>query len=145
YGFFVAVAAGMTVIHDEECRVGELIHATPLRPGEYVWGKFLAVLVSVAAVLAIHIAAMIVFNHATPGGETQEFRGPLHLANYLRPALLFSMPTIVFFAGVSFAVGEYTRRPILVFFLPVAVLLGCLFFLWDWAPSWLGTRMDQAL
>ena len=35
--------------------------------------------------------------------------------NYLRPALLFSMPTIVFLAGVSFSVGEWTRRPVLVF------------------------------
>ena len=43
YGFFVAVAAGMAVIQDDECQVSELLHATPLRPGEYVWGKFLAV------------------------------------------------------------------------------------------------------
>src|SRR4051812_14435351 len=38
YGFFVAVVAGMAVISDEEARVGEVLHATPLRPGEYIWG-----------------------------------------------------------------------------------------------------------
>src|SRR5437899_2143437 len=34
YSFFVAVAAGMGVIHDDELKVGELLHATSLRPGE---------------------------------------------------------------------------------------------------------------
>src|SRR5438045_2500565 len=42
YGFFVAVAAGMTIIQDDEWRLGELLHATPLRPGEYIWAKFAA-------------------------------------------------------------------------------------------------------
>jgi len=145
YGFFVSVAAGMAVIQDEECRIGEVLHATPLRPGEYIGGKFLAVLATALLVMAAHLAAMVLFNHGTPAGESREFRGPLHLANYLMPALIFGLPTIVFFAGVSFAVGERTRRPILVFFLPVAVLLGCMFFVWDWSPSWLDPRVDRLL
>ena len=33
YGFFISVAAGMTVIQDEQWQLGELIHATPLRAG----------------------------------------------------------------------------------------------------------------
>ena len=145
YGFFASVAAGMAVIHDDECRVGEVLHATPLRPGEYIWGKFLAVLAGAGLVLAAHLGFMIYFNHGTPAGEAKEFRGPLLLANYLRPAMVFALPTIVFFSGAAFAVGERTRRPILVFFLPVAVLLGCLFFLWDWAPTWLDPRVDRFL
>src|SRR5918992_4737254 len=40
--FFVAVAAGMPLIRDREHGVTDLLHSTPLRPGEYVWGKFLA-------------------------------------------------------------------------------------------------------
>ncbi len=145
YGFFVAVAAGMAVIHDEECQVGEVMHATGLRPGEYIWGKFLAVLICVLFVLTAHVGAMMLFNHGAPAGEAGEFRGPLLLSNYLRPALLFSLPTIVFYTGVSFAVGERTRTAILVFFLPTAVLLGCLFFVWDWSPSWLDPRIDRLL
>lgn len=144
-GFFLAVAAGMSVIHDEECRVGEMLHATALRPGEYIWGKFLAVLASATVVMAIQLSAMILFNHATPAGASQEFRGPLHLASYLRPALIFCLPTLIFFAGASFFVGERTRRPIYVFVLPTVALLGCMFFLWDWSPSWLDPRIDRAL
>ena len=145
YGFFIAVAAGMSVIHDDECRVGEVLHATSLRPSEYIWGKFLAIIASILAVLTIHLAAMIVFNHAVPAGTTQEIRGAFHLGNYLRPALVFSLPTAIFFAGASFALGELTRRPILVFFLPVAVFLGCIFFLWDYAPAWLPPSLDRAM
>ena len=145
YGFFVAVVAGMAVIHDEECGLGELLHATGLRPGEYIWGKFLAVLGTALAVLALHLGAMIVCNHVLPAGAAREYRGAFHAANYLKPALLFNLPTVVFLAGASFAVGERTRRPVLVFFLPVAVLLGCAFFLWEWAPSWLDPRVDRAL
>src|SRR5579871_2411862 len=51
YSFFIAVAAGMTTIRDDELKVGELLHATSLRPREYIWGKFLAVLLSFALVL----------------------------------------------------------------------------------------------
>jgi ABC-type transport system involved in multi-copper enzyme maturation permease subunit len=145
YGFFVAVVAGMVVIQDDDCKIGELLHATPLRPGEYVWGKFLAALVSCLAVLLLHVGAMAFCNHVLPAGDAVEYRGAFHALNYLKPAAWFAVPTIVFMAGFAFMVGDRTRRPILVFFLPVAVLLTCIFFLWEWAPSWLDPRIDRAL
>src|SRR5262249_9195910 len=43
------------------------------------------------------------------------------------------------------AVGELTRKPILVFVLPVAIVLICGFFLWDWSPTWLDPRINLAL
>ena len=71
YGFFLAVAAGMTIVQDDEWRLGDLLHSTPLRPGEYVWGKFAAVLFGALAVLGHPLAAMVFFNHVLPnsGGE----------------------------------------------------------------------------
>ena len=77
YGFFVAVAAGMTVIQDDQWRLGELLHATPLRPGEYIWAKFAAVLAGCLIILGFHLAAMVFFNHVLPNSEAQEIRGPL--------------------------------------------------------------------
>lgn len=145
YGFFIAVVAGMTIVQDSEYRVGELLHTTGLRPDEYVWGKFLGVFLSIIAVLIIHIGAMIFFNHMLPAGSAKEFRGEFHLGNYLRPALLFTLPTMIFMAGVAFAIGERTRRPILVYFLPVATFLFCIFFVWEWSPSWLDPSIDKAL
>jgi ABC-type transport system involved in multi-copper enzyme maturation permease subunit len=145
YSFFLAVAAGMTIIQDDEWRVGELLHTTPLRPGEYIWGKFLAVLLSFLVVLFIHVGSAAFFNHLVPSATALEFRGPFDPINYLRPALMFAVPAIVFLAGTSFFVGAWSRKPIVVFVLPVATLLGCLFFLWDWSPTWLDPRIDQIL
>jgi ABC-2 type transport system permease protein len=145
YGFFVAVAAGMSIIQDEEWRLGELLHATPLRPGEYVWGKLASVLVASAFALGIHLAAMAFFFHVLPNAEAQEYRGAFATANYLKPALIFSVPTIVFFAGIAFAAGEWTRRPVAVYLLPVLIVLVEMFFLMDWSPSWLDPRLNRVL
>ena len=93
----------MTIIQDEEWRLGDLLHSTPLGPGEYVWGKFVAVLVCTLAVLAIHLSAMVFCFHILPNAAAKDIRGPFHLVNYLRPALVFSVPTIVFLAGTSMA------------------------------------------
>jgi ABC-2 type transport system permease protein len=145
YGFFIAVAAGMPIIRDDELKIGDLLRSSSLTVGEYVWGKFAAVLIAFLGVLALHLLAMIFFNHFVPNAQSLEIRGPFELANYAIPAIVFAVPTIVFLAGVSFAVGEWTRRPILLFFLPVAELLFCAFFLWEWSPSWLDPRVNRLL
>lgn len=145
YTFFIAVGAGMGVIADEEARVGPILHTTPLTPREYVWGKFLAVLAAYGLALGAMVAFMVFFHHAVPAGENAEYRGPLSLLNYVRPALFFSVPLLVFTAGTAFAVGELTRRPVLVYFLPVVLLFVCAFFLWDWSPGWLDPRINRLL
>ena len=100
---------------------------------------------AVRLIVAIHLVAMLFFNHVLPNSETHEVRGPLYAVNYLMPVLLFSVPTIVFLAGLSFAVGEWSRRPILVFVLPVVVVLVDGFFLWDWSPNWLDPRINDLM
>jgi ABC-type transport system involved in multi-copper enzyme maturation permease subunit len=144
-GFFVSVAAGMAILRDGESRVSELLHATPLTTAEYVWGKFLGLALSFAAVAALHLAASVFFNHALVTGADEEFVGPFALASYLRPALRFGLPTTLFLAGTALAAGTLARRPILIYFLPVAVLLVCGFFLWEWKPHWLSVGADRAL
>jgi len=145
HAFFIAVAAGMSVLRDEELAVGEVLHATPLKPSEYVWGKFLAALISFVAMLAVHGALAAFFNHLVTGASQADYVGPFLLANYLRPALVFGLPLVVFLAGTSFYVGSRFRRPILVFFLPVAMLFLCAFFLWSWSPSWLPHAYNRLL
>jgi ABC-2 type transport system permease protein len=145
YGFFIAVAAGMPVIRDDEMKMADLLHSSPLSVGEYVWGKFAAVLIAFLAVLGLHLVMMIFFNHFVPNEHSLEIRGPFALSHYLFPALTFAVPTIAFLCGTAFAVGEWTRRPIVLFFLPIASLLICGFFLWEWSPTWLDQRINRVL
>ena len=105
----------------------------------------MAVLAACVLIIALHLAAMMLFNHVLPDAETKEMHGPLYVRNYLVPTLLFAVPTIVFLAGLAFAVGEWTRRPILVFVLPVVLVLIDGFFLWDWSPNWLDPRINNLM
>jgi len=145
YTFFLAVAAGMAVIKDADGKVGELLHATPLTAGEYIWGKFGAVLASFVGALGIHTFLAVFFNHAMPSPVASEVRGPFEIANYVVPAAVFGLPAIVFVGGASFALGERFRRPILVFVLPLALLMACGFFLMNWSPTWLDPRINAFL
>lgn len=145
YGFFVSVAAGMSVLHDDDLKVGAVLHATPLKPSEYYFGKFAAVMITFVAILALHVLLMMFFGHVAPNENADEIRGPFALMHYVRPALVFCLPVIVFFAGMAFAVGAWFKKPILIFVFPLAVLLVCAFFLWDWSPSWLDPRINQLL
>jgi ABC-type Na+ efflux pump permease subunit len=137
YSFFVAVAAGMAVIQDDERKVGEILHATPLTAWEYVFGKVAGILVCFLAVLVIHQLAAGIANHLLPNDKADEIRGPFSIAAYVIPTLAFGVPPILFLTFTTFAVGLRFRKPILVFVIPVAFLLGCAFFLWDWSPTWL--------
>jgi len=143
--FFIAAAAGMSVIRDGELRVGELLHATPLTPGEYIAGKYAATLITALGLLAAVIGLILLFFHVIPNAEMAETRGPLVLTNYLRPALIIALPTLVIISGAAFALGAWTRKAILVFVLPIVLVLAGFFFLWSWSPSWLDLRINRLL
>jgi ABC-type Na+ efflux pump permease subunit len=72
--FFVAAAAGMSVIRDGELRVGEIMHATPLTPAEYITGKYAATLISALGVLAANLALLLLFFHVIPNADMAESR-----------------------------------------------------------------------
>src|SRR5689334_13174902 len=145
YGFFLAVAAGMGIIRDEELKVGELLHSTPLTPGEYVWGKFAGVGAAFALVLGLDLGLRALFNHAFVSAASSEFIGPFSVWNYVWPALLLAVPTLLFLGGASLLLGAWSRKPILVFALPTLLMLVCLFFVWGWEPSWLPLAFDRVL
>ncbi len=145
YAFFIAVAAGLVVITDEELKVGEVLQATPLTVGEYIWGKFIAVMTTFFLVLALNVLLSTFFFHAIPSAKYAEMRGPWLLRAYLRPAFFLAMPYLLFLGGLSFAIGERTRKAILVFALPIALFLLSIFFLWDWSPAWLSLTWNRIL
>ncbi len=146
YGFFGSIGSGMAVVADDEARISDMLLSTPLRPWEYVWGKFLAIFGGFLGALAVHLLLTFFFYHVLPASaDTEEMRGPFNLINYLRPTLVFALPALVFYLGVAFYLGERWRRPITVFLFPTALLVFCGFFLWDWSPTWLDPRINRLL
>jgi ABC-2 type transport system permease protein len=143
--FFVAVGTGTPLVRDEEVKVGPLLHSTPLRPGEYVWGKFLAALLASVAAVAVLPLTTGIFSHFLPDPSHPEFYGPFHLISYLRPTLVFLLPAVVFTAGASFALGRFTGRPIVIFLLPIILFLFFNNFLWRWYPPNLDASTSAAL
>ncbi|MFG0319324.1 MAG: ABC transporter permease, partial [Planctomycetota bacterium JB042] len=144
FTFFLSAIAGLAIQRDDELGLSELLRATALRPGEYVVGKFLASAAVYGLILSTHVGASIFFNHVLPAGEDAEFLGPFALANYVRPALFFASPPILFVCAFALMVGTRWRRPVLVFVLPLALMFGCMW-LWSWSPSWLPTGLDRLL
>lgn len=145
YGFFLAVAAGLVIISDEEQKTGELLHATPLRVSEYIWGKFSAVMATFILVLVLNMVLSMFFFHVIPTAKFAEMRGPWLLRAYLRPALFLVLPNLIFLGGLSFAIGERTRKAILVFALPIMLFLLSIFFFWNWSPAWLPLKWNRLL
>lgn len=145
YGFFVAIGAGMTVLREEQLNVGELLRATPLEDSEYVWGKFSALLTGFGFALAAHLALMLFFFHGPGSTGREHFLGPLVGRNYLVPMLIFAVPNIVFVAGISFALGYWTRRAIVVYFFPIFLGTTTFFLFWTYSPNWLDPRINRLL
>src|SRR4029079_14682766 len=72
---FVAAAAGVTLLHDRETKVDVILHSTPLKAGEYVWGRLLAVVGMFAVLLARQALTAAFFNHAVPNGSARGTAG----------------------------------------------------------------------
>ena len=143
--WFLAIGAGLVLIRDAEHRVGEILHATRLTAREYVWGSFAGAVSAFLIIWGLYLGLSAGFNHILATGEDARHIGPFIAGNYLYPVLLLGLPQIVFFAGVPFFLGAWTRRPIVVFAFPVAVLLVVLGFLVSWSPSWLDPAINRAL
>ncbi|MCG8454700.1 MAG: hypothetical protein MI919_00355, partial [Holophagales bacterium] len=114
-GFFAALAAGMPLLRDATHRVGELLHATPLTVREYVWGKFLAAVVGILAVVGVLAGSAMVGSHLLPDPSTPEAYAPFDPSNYLLPVLVFLLPVVVLMAGGAMALAALFGRAILVF------------------------------
>jgi ABC-type transport system involved in multi-copper enzyme maturation permease subunit len=146
FGFFFAVAGGMPPVRDEEERVGEILHASGLKPSEYVWGKFLGAFTAFCIAYGAFLLVMVLFNHVVPNAEAEKFHGPFAALNYLKPALMFCLPSGLFLSGVAFAIGAKTRKPIPVFVVPVVCWVFVVFvILGPWIPEDISLFWDRVL
>ena len=143
--WFLAISCGMVVIQDIELQVVEVFRSTRLTPREYVWGKFCGAVTLFTAIWLLYVGLVMFFAHVVEGAGSSGVIGPFAFSNYLFPTLLFGAPQILLFAGVSFFLGTWTGRPIIVFAFPVVALLVTLTFFVGWSPSWLAPDVNRAL
>ncbi|MEM1041814.1 MAG: ABC transporter permease subunit [Bacteroidota bacterium] len=143
YPFFVSILAGMAVVRDDEARVSELLHSTPLTPAEYVAGKVGGAALMVGVAVLLHLGVALAVIQFLPNPEI--VRGPFRLLHFVSPILLFALPGIVWCAGLAFAAGERTRRPIAVYAVPIAYFMVVTFVLWTWNPAWLPESLNRLL
>ncbi|MEM8558567.1 MAG: M1 family aminopeptidase, partial [Bacteroidota bacterium] len=145
YPFFAGLLGGLTVLRDDEARVGPLLFSTPLAPGEYLAGKLLGVIAALGIGLLVHLAALMVHLQFLVEPGAADIRGPFRLGSYLVPFLVFAVPTMWTSAVLAFVVGTASRRPLAVYAVPITMVLGVLFFLWTWRPPGLDPAFDRLL
>ena len=143
YPFFVAIMAGLAVIRDDEARITELLHSTPLTSAEYIAGKAGGVLIAIGLAVVLHFGIAIAILQVLPTDELA--RGPFRLWNFARTLSLFALPGILLCAGLAFAIGERTRRPMAVYAVPIVYFMLVTFVLWNWNPAWLPAGLNRLL
>ena len=143
--FFAAIAAGLPLLQDVDRKVDRVLLGTRLTPLEYVTGRFLGAVIPLLVIVALWVVMQVGFFELWPLDNPEKQRGPFALWNYVWPALVFSVPLLLPMAGGSMLLGSWSRAPILVFLLPLAVLIGGALFLWSWSPEWLPHPVNRIL
>jgi ABC-2 type transport system permease protein len=133
-GLFIAIISGSPILRDSQYRVGEIIHTTPLRPSEYIWGKYLAALATCLLAILLFLLTLILLTDVIPNPSVAEFHGPFKMRNYFMPTFMFMLPALLFISSISLAISIYTRRAFLVYLFPVLMLILAMNFLYKWYP-----------
>lgn len=145
YGFFASIIAGAAILRDDESRIGELLHSTPLTIFEYVFGKFSGVIAALSLAVAAQVAFAVGFYELFPIADAETQRGPFDLLHTLVPAAALTAPTIFVYAGLAFAVGAWRRQLMWVLGVPLSLFVASTSFLWTWSPPGISQGLDRAL
>ena len=125
--FGMLVTAGLfsdAALRDRTAGMDPLLFTTRLRPAEYLGGRFLAALL-VNAVLVVGTPLGLWFATLMPYLPPEAF-GPNHVASYLQPVLLFTLPNLVLVGAILFAIAALTRQVIPVYLGAIAIFIGYL-------------------
>lgn len=143
FGMLVPFLTADAVARDQKQRVHELLMTTPLVSGAYVWGRFLAALLS--SLVAVVLAALAVLavnlglNAAQPGYP------PPNVGSLALSWLVTAVPAVVLLGGTSFLIGTVYPRLAMVVKLAMVLLWIALIFVVDighglgWFAYWTPT------
>jgi hypothetical protein len=112
YAILPAMIAGNALLRDDDARIGELLHCTPLSAGEYVAGKLAGVLGALGTVVTFQVALAMAWNELGGRIGADTWPGPFRVGHYLEPALVFLLPGLLCCVALAFAAAEWTRTAI---------------------------------
>lgn len=145
YTFFLSILAGLSVIRDDEANISALLNSTPLTSKTYVWGKFSGILAAIGLLLALHIMIHMLNMQFGSIDDPALARGPFNPGNYIIPALLFAAPGMILSAGLSFAVGTWTRKPMAVYAVPTILFIVTIQFFFNTPADGIPDFLNQML
>lgn len=103
-----AALAADAATRDVRARMHPLVYTTPVRPGEYLGGRFLgAVAVNALLLALVPLGLALSAREPVVGADVL---GPFRAAPYVRAYAVLLLPTAVATAGVLFAAAAVTRR-----------------------------------
>ena len=123
--FGMLVTAGLfsdAALRDRAARMDPLLFTTRLRPTEYLGGRFFAALL-INAGLTLATPLGLWFATLMPYLEREGF-GSNHVASYLQPFVLFTLPNLVLVGAILFTIAVLTRHVIPVYLGAIAIFIG---------------------
>jgi hypothetical protein len=112
YTLPVGLLAGASVPHDDDARIGDLLHSTLLTASEYIAGKLAGIGAVLGLAMAAHLSMMLGWYEFGGLVGSTNVSGPFALGHYVWPMVLFVAPGAFCVAGVAFAAGERFRSPL---------------------------------
>jgi ABC-2 type transport system permease protein len=105
---FAAAVAGDAATRDMQTRMEPLVYTTPVPKAAYLGGRFLGAFAIVGLLLAAVPLGLLIAVQL-PGLEP-ELVGPFRLAAYLRPYMIFTVPSTFIVTALLFTMAALSRR-----------------------------------
>lgn len=119
--FFAAVFVVAGVMRDDNHKMLEIVHATPITTPQMIFSRFFgAWLATFLCVSAMVLGTL--FGEIAPWADKETF-GPFNPVFYLHPLVIFVVINTLFVAGFYTAIAVLTRNKTLVYVSAVALLV----------------------
>ncbi|WP_299438490.1 M1 family aminopeptidase [uncultured Aquimarina sp.] len=106
--FLLPAIIGATVYKDFKDNAHSVLYSFPIKKRAYILGKFLSALTLVFGIAIMATVVMILTEHL-PGLDRNKM-GDFRLVGYLQAFLLYTVPNLLFYGAIVFAVVAYFRN-----------------------------------
>lgn len=111
--FMVVNFVGDTALRNETSHMAEIVYTKPISPFGYQLGRFVgAYLICVTVFAMVPLGTLV--GTWMPSVDSERL-GPLNLAAYVQPFLIFSVTTLFILAAIFYAVAQRSRSLMLVY------------------------------